>query len=178
MNAETFELAFNGRILQRGFWLYVWEITPPIGPKLYYVGRTGDSASANAQSPFNRMGQHLGFVKNSNMLRRHLEGRQVRPEQCQFRLIAHGPIESESPSGEPADHNERRDRVAALEKALATVMREAGYLVINEVKCRKMVGAQRFAQIRAAFSAEFPELARLSRCETELASRPNDPEAR
>ena len=68
--------------------------------------------------------------------------------------------------------------MAALEKELAKAMQEAGYLVINEVKCRKLVGAQRFAQIRAAFSAEFPELARLSRCETELASCPNDREAR
>jgi len=61
-----------GGILQRGFWLYVWEVTPADKAPLYYVGRTGDSSSTNAQSPFNRMGQHLGFAKNSNMLRRHL----------------------------------------------------------------------------------------------------------
>ena len=60
------EVRFEGGILQRGFWLYVWEVTPADQAPLYYVGRTGDSSSTNAQSPFNRMGQHLGFAKNSN----------------------------------------------------------------------------------------------------------------
>ena len=44
--------------LERGFWLYVWVIDGA-GDTLHYVGRTGDSSSSNAQSPFNRMGQHL-----------------------------------------------------------------------------------------------------------------------
>ena len=37
------------------------------------MGRTGDSSSSNAQSPFNRMDQHLGFNKRSNVLRRRLK---------------------------------------------------------------------------------------------------------
>lgn len=64
MEPATHCLDFDGRILQCGFWLYVWKITPRTGPAFHYVGRTGDSSSFNAQSPFNRMGQHLGFKKN------------------------------------------------------------------------------------------------------------------
>src|SRR5208283_3705997 len=74
MTAQAHELTFDGGLLERGFWLYVWEITTPQDTHLYYVGRTGDSSSIKAQSPFNRMGQHLGFNKHANPLRRHLNG--------------------------------------------------------------------------------------------------------
>jgi len=73
MKPDLFSISFDGGILKRGFWLYVWEVTAPNGARLYYVGRTGDSSSTNAQSPFNRMSQHLGFARASNALRRHLE---------------------------------------------------------------------------------------------------------
>ena len=72
-------LTFDGAILQRGFWLYVWEITPAGAAPLYYVGRTGESSSTHAQSPFNRMGQHLGFKEASNALRRQLLAQGVTP---------------------------------------------------------------------------------------------------
>jgi hypothetical protein len=52
MAPQTFEVRSDGGILQRGFWLYVWEITPPQGEALYSVRRTRDSSSTNAQSPF------------------------------------------------------------------------------------------------------------------------------
>lgn len=29
MKAKTLELNFNGQLLERGFWLYVWEIQTP-----------------------------------------------------------------------------------------------------------------------------------------------------
>ena len=47
MKAKTLELNFNGELLQRGFWLYIWEIKTPKKKHLYYVGRTGDSSSIN-----------------------------------------------------------------------------------------------------------------------------------
>ncbi len=90
------EVRFEGGVLERGFWLYVWEVTPADQALLYYVGRTGDSSSTNAQSPFNRMGQHLGFARNSNMLRRHLMHHGAVPESCAFRMIALGPIDQEA----------------------------------------------------------------------------------
>jgi hypothetical protein len=157
MRAATYQFNFSGGLLQRGFWLYVWEITRPKGAKLYYVGRTGDSSSLNAQSPFNRMGQHLGFAENSNMLRRYLEAHYIETERCSFHLAAYGPI-----LGEVKDekgHRNRRDFIAALEKALEEAMREAGYDVMNRVHCRIELNPQAFAQVRAAFATHFKKLA-------------------
>ena len=159
MSAMVHELVFDGALLTRGFWLYVWEIERPNGPNLYYVGRTGDSSSTNAQSPFNRMGQHLGFAQNSNMLRRHLGKFSAEPEQCSFRLVALGPLEAESKAESRREHDERRDVVAAMEKALAELMAKAGCVVMNDVVSRKPLDAMRFASVRTAFSRAFPILA-------------------
>ena len=153
------EIKFNGGALSRGFWLYVWEVTPPKGPKLYYVGRTGDSSSLNAQSPFNRMGQHLGHAKNSNMLRTHLGNHRekINPEECSYRLVAYGPILLESKRKE--EHYSRRDRIAAAEKALAKAMFDAGYEVMNTVHCRKDLDEELWRELRTAFTEHFPRLA-------------------
>ncbi len=151
-------VTFSGGILQRGFWLYVWKISPPDGLALYYVGRTGDSSSTNAQSPFNRMGQHLGFAHNSNMLRRHLLEHGVDPERCAFQLVALGPLEEESQAEARHEHDERRDQVAAMEKALAEALTAAGCKVMNIVNSRKPLDATRFAAVRAAFARALPAL--------------------
>ncbi len=156
MKATTQAVAFGGGFLQRGFWLYVWEVKPSKGKALYYVGRTGDASSCNAQSPFNRMGQHLGFAENSSMLRRHLRDHRVEPGACAFRLVAHGPIIEEA--ADMATHRERRDVVAAMEKALAEAMAAAGYDVMNTVSCRKTLDSRRFESVRRAFAVEFPKL--------------------
>ena len=153
------EVRFEGGILQRGFWLYVWEVAPVDQAPLYYVGRTGDSSSTNAQSPFNRMGQHLGFLENSNMLRRHLLQHGVEPESCAFRLVALGPLEKEANTRGRRQHDQRRDLVAAMEKALAELLASSGLRVMNRVVSRKPLDAVRFAQVRAAFARVFPRLA-------------------
>lgn len=160
MGAHTYEVTLDGGTLERGFWLYVWEVTTPTGDTLLYVGRTGDSSSANAQSPFNRMGQHLGSAKNSSMLRNHLETKHVDPGQCRFRLVAHGPILGEAWNME--EHSVRRDIVGALEKALADDLAEAGYNIMNKVNCLKPVDAELRAEVRTAFAAHFASLQRAS----------------
>jgi hypothetical protein len=66
---STHKVYFEGGFLKRGFWLYVWEVTTPRRGRYYYVGRTGDSSSLKAQSPFIRMGQHLGPAENSSCYR-------------------------------------------------------------------------------------------------------------
>jgi hypothetical protein len=157
MTGELHELHFRGGILRRGFWLYVWEVSPPQGSALYYVGRTGDSSSTNAQSPFNRMGHHLGFAR-ANMLRRHLTKQRIEPERCAFRLVALGPLEAESRKSKRHEHDQRRDVVAAMEKALAEMMRAAGCRVMNVVTCRKRLDRARFSRVRAAFGRAFPAL--------------------
>lgn len=154
------ELRFGGGILQRGFRLYVWEILPGGAGPVYYIGRTGDSSSTNAQSPFNRMGQHLGFAKNSNMLRRHLTSHGIDPERCEFRLVALGPIHTESRAEGREEHDQRRDIVAAMEKALADAMAGAGCTLLNTVASRKPLDRARFAAVQAAFSKAFPMLQR------------------
>lgn len=160
MNFESsfHEILFKGGALARGFWLYVREVTPLKGPKLYYVGRTGDSSSMNAQSPFNRMGQHLGHAKNSCMLRTHLGQREkkIEPEECQFRLVTYGPILPEAKKR--SEHNERRDLIAAAEKALAEAMAAGGYEVMNTVRCRKEADQKLNRRILAKFSKHFPRL--------------------
>lgn len=156
MTATTHELAFNGGLLARGFWLYVWEITKPDSEGVYYVGRTGDSSSIYAQSPFNRMGQHLGFRKESNAMRRQLEAKGIPPEQCSFRLVAHGPILDEGAT--EAEHRPRVEKMAAMEKALAEAMCAAGYAVLNEIKCRKTLDEEMFAEVLKAFGEKFPKL--------------------
>lgn len=157
MKEKTHELRFHGELLGRGFWLYVWEITTPEQTLLYYVGRTGDSSSRNAQSPFNRMGQHLGFNSKNNVLRRTLKSKDVDPERCFFRLVAHGPILPEA--GNQEEHRRSRNRIAAMEKALALALVEAGYEVMNSVHCRAHLDATAFGVVRAGFAAHFKSLA-------------------
>lgn len=155
---DIFELEFSGKFLERGFWLYIWEVSPKQAKPLFYIGRTGDSSSTKAQSPFNRMSQHLGFAKNSAMLRNHLEANNVKPEHCKFRLVAVGPLYPESMEKDRTEHDERRDLVAGMEKALAQEIRNAGYTVMNEVKSRKVLDKVAFAKVRLAFRQKFPEL--------------------
>jgi hypothetical protein len=156
MSVATQELLFSGQLLKRGFWLYVWEITAA-NRQFYYVGRTGDSSSLNAQSPFARMGQHLGFKAESNALRRQLEAKSLTPEECTFRLVAHGPIMAEGAT--KMEHRLRRDRIAAMEKALACAMaEEAGYQVLNSVSCRIPLDEEAFSEVRESFSVRFPKL--------------------
>ncbi len=146
-------------MLQRGFWLYVWEVIQPTGATLHYVGRTGDSSSVNAQSPFARMSQHLGFGKHSMMLRSHLADRRVDPQVCAFRLIAHGPVLPEAENKDKDIHRSRRDAVAAMERALCEELKAAGYDVLNTVRSRMTLDAEVYAAVREAFAANFPLLA-------------------
>ncbi|HSY74788.1 MAG TPA: hypothetical protein VK810_04900 [Dongiaceae bacterium] len=156
MKLTTHEISFNGGMLARGFWLYVWEITTS-GGKVYYVGRTGDSSSLNAQSPFARISQHLGMNRKSNALRKNLENRQLSAEECQkFRIFACGPIFQESRT--KLEHTRSRDIVAALEKALADSMSAAGYDVLNEVKCRISLNEKLWKQLRRQFAKTFQKL--------------------
>lgn len=146
-------MSLNGGFLARGFWIYVWEVRDPEGSVMLYVGRTGDSSSPNAQSPFNRMGQYLGFAKNSSMLRNHLQGRDVSPDLCLFRLVAHGPILPEAEDWK--SHVIRRDLAAAVENQLAEDCAAAGYDVLNSVASGKELDDDLYAPVRAAFTEHF-----------------------
>lgn len=154
---DTHEISFDGAMLARGFWLYVWEITLRSGEKRYYVGRTGDNSSTNAQSPFSRLSQHLGANKAANTLTRYLAKVGIAPQDCsRFRVVTNGPLLPETK--DRLEHNRSRDCLAALERDLAEMMVAAGYKVLNTVKCRKLSDPERRAHVRQAFAKYFPQL--------------------
>jgi hypothetical protein len=114
MKINGFEMGFQGEVLQRGFWLYVWEII--YGQTTYvYVGRTGDSSSPNASSPFSRIGQHLDFRENAkgNSLAKRLREKGVDPKMSKFRMLALGPLFEEQELFEA--HKPYRDQMATFE---------------------------------------------------------------
>lgn len=165
MTANIYSLTLPGQMLRRGFWLYVWVAETPQGEMLY-VGRTGDNSSPHATAPYTRMGQHLGFAKNQNALRRHLSDRGLKPEDCaSFDLVAFGPLYDEVEKREGlsrADlmklHIPTRDVVGALEKALAEELKAVGYDVLNTVKSKHPRDLEGWSAARQAFSQRFPKL--------------------
>ena len=131
MSINGFEMGFEGEVLQRGFWLYVWEIV--YGQEKYlYVGRTGDSSSPNASSPFNRIGQHLDFRENAkgNSLAKRLKEKSVDPKTSKFRMLALGPLFPEQKSF--ATHRPYRDQMATLEHETAAYLREKQFTVLGK----------------------------------------------
>lgn len=121
-SVSTWKMTLPGPLLQRGFWLNVWQVETPNGDMLY-VGRTGDNSSPHATAPYTRMRQHLGFSKTQNTLRKHFIARGIEPENCSaFHLISHGPIYAEIDKPDGADrealmerHLALRNRVGAME---------------------------------------------------------------
>ena len=163
--ASLHRLTLPGPMLQRGFWLYVWRVQAPKGERLY-VGRTGYSSSPHATAPYTRMGQHLGFSKAQNSLRRLLTEAGVEPETCgQFDLISYGPIFPEiGMTKEQLRHEQMllhtpvRDQMAGLEKKLRDALVAAGYQVLNVVHSKKQYDAAQWNAVRTAFAEHFPGL--------------------
>ncbi len=158
-DASTYVVEFDGTLARRGFWLYVLEATIPAGNRLLYVGRTGDSSSFNAQSAYNRLGQHLGNAKTTSQMRKHLTKQGLEVEECRFRFVVHGPVIEEGATKDRETHYPLRDIVAAMEKALAERLTAAGYTVLNTIPSRKPLDEQRFKRVVAAFADHFPKLA-------------------
>jgi len=135
----------------------VWEIETASGDRWLYVGRTGDSSSMNAQSPFTRLGQHLGTNEHANALRRHLMNVGVNPDVFRsFKMVAYGPI---LPEGKDIDeHRLRRDKIAAMEKAICDALGQAGYAVLNRVHCLHLPDDSLWKDTLNAFAESFPNL--------------------
>jgi len=123
-------ISFSGAILERGFWLYAWHIYCGT-TEFYYVGRTGDSSSQFASSPFSRLGQHLDIRPNAkaNTLLRHIRAKGLNPLDCSFELQAYGPLFPEQPSLEL--HRNYRDQIAPLETVLADLLRGMDFDVVG-----------------------------------------------
>lgn len=155
---QSYNMTFDGHLLNRGFWLYVWEIKGPMSHHVY-VGRTGDSSSRHASSPFKRIGQHLDLspMAKGNALGKQLRRAGVKYEDCTFEMVAVGPIFPEQTTRE--DHFPIRDRMAALERALADEMRCRGYVVLGTHPRAGSPDQSVLEQIRALLDPKFPVVA-------------------
>jgi hypothetical protein len=128
MNAVS--IRFSGQVLERGFWIYVIEIRSD-QRRVFYVGRTGDSSSRHAGSPFARIGQHLDLRASAkgNALLRNLRQAGLDAAACDMEMIAVGPLFPEQATFDL--HRPIRDRMAALEVGLARYLRGRGYEVLG-----------------------------------------------
>lgn len=147
-------LDFSGSVLERGFWLYVWRIKS--GRRQFlYVGRTGDSSSRFAASPFSRLSQHLDVrpKATANMLLRHVRKQKLDPIRCSFEMVAFGPLFPEQPDLER--HRRFRDIVAPLESALAEHLRGRRYTVVGNHSTTGKLNKALFARVRRAVDKAF-----------------------
>ena len=128
---KSYEVNFSGTLLERGFWLYVWKISAD-SKTVWYVGRTGDSSSPNAASPFGRLSQHLDLRKSAtaNMLAKNLIIEGMDPALCEYKLLALGPLFSEQDDFEA--HKPYRDIVGRLEAELAYNLNVRGLKVLGK----------------------------------------------
>ena len=152
---DVYEIEFDGSVLRRGFWIYIWFIQTNSDEHLVYVGRTGDSSSPNAQSPFRRIGQHVDPNPNSksNALARNLRNLEIEPEECNFQFTAIGPIFDECENME--SHVPVRDQMAALERRTADWFREQGFDVIGTHPRPRDVNAEIWNQLKAELTQRF-----------------------
>lgn len=150
-------MSFDGQVLKRGFWLYIWKIYTLKSNKEYlYVGRTGDSSSPNAASPFNHIGRHLDFRKNAkgNSLAKNLLREEIEPQDYNFEMVAIDPIFSEQNTMK--EHIPIRDIVAALEFALSEELKRRNYIVLGTYGSRKSLDEQLFDKVLEIINNDFP----------------------
>lgn len=125
-----YHMAFNGKMLERGFWIYVWKVEDRGKSAVYYyVGRTGDSSSIHAASPFSRLSSHLARNPRANALLKHLHAIGIDEQQCAFDFFAFGPLFLEAVNWE--DHTLRRDKTATVEKKVAKTLKARGFTVFG-----------------------------------------------
>jgi len=150
-------MKFDGALLSRGFWIYAWKVTSPLGLHVY-VGRTGDSSSPNASSPFNRIGQHLDSRKHAkgNSIGRLLRVLGVEASVCQFEMTAIGPLFPEE--ADRVSHRPVRDRVAGIERCVAELIRSRGYEVIGKHGTKSADGDPLMPRIVCIVEAYFPPI--------------------
>lgn len=154
---DAYSMKFDGNLLRRGFWLYIWRITDKASDHLY-VGRTGDSSSPYASSPFKRIGQDLDPNPNAkgNALGKQLRRAGVICEDCLFEMVAVGPIFDEQETFQ--QHKQFRDATAALERAVADWLRERGYNVLGTHPRTGPLDKERLRAVIDHIEAKFPAL--------------------
>lgn len=151
---KVHRIGFEGALLERGFWLYAWMIKFKVD-KLVYVGRTGDSSSQFAASPFSRLSQHLDVRPraSANMLLRHVSKKGWDPTACSYELVAFGPIFPEQ--SDLMKHRSVRDIIAPLETELAILFKAEGYEVPGSHGKPRPADPLLLQQVRDAFHRVF-----------------------
>lgn len=152
---KAYGMKFDGHLLRRRFWLYIWRITGSAAEHLY-VGRTGDSSSPHASSPFKRIGQHLDPSPKAkgNALGRQLIRAGVRCDECVFEMVAVGPIFDEQSTFEA--HVPLRDQTAHLERAVADWLRGRGYTVLGTHPPTRSPDQEILASVIEHLDSRFP----------------------
>ena len=118
--AKVTHVKLPPELLERGFWIYVWQIGLPNGGTVHYVGMTGDTGSYKAQSPFKRITDHLGFNERGNPLRRYLKANGAEPEMPIAGFFC---LWANRNSAGQEQYREERGKVAALERSLCLLLR-------------------------------------------------------
>jgi|GEM_PF-4335312 len=128
MIINKIHFAFSGKIVQRGFWIYIWKIAHK-GRLYFYVGRTGDSSSVNAASPMSRMSAHFGRNVVANALKRNLKEQAVELHECTFECFCFGPLMEEKENW--SDHVVARDILATIEANIARYLKKKHFNVLG-----------------------------------------------
>lgn len=151
---KVHRISFEGGLLERGFWLYAWLIQCG-SDRAIYVGRTGDSSSQFAASPFSRLGQHLDVRPSAkaNSLLRQVRSMGWDPIKCKYELVAFGPIFPEQPDLD--SHRVKRDIIAPLESHLAQLFKNAGFKVVGSHGKQYAVDQEISKQVEKAFHKVF-----------------------
>jgi hypothetical protein len=76
------------------------------------------------------------------------------PTRCRFQMVALGPLFPEQRSME--SHSPIRDKVAALEREIASFLRRRHYSVLGTHGRSMRLQARLFARVRALVAREFP----------------------
>lgn len=158
MRLAAYSMTFDGAVLQRGFWLYIWRITTDTNATVIYVGRTGDSSSPHAASPFQRIGAHLDARAKAkgNALARQLRKAGLQSHVCRYEMTAVGPLFPEQASMER--HIPIRDKVAALETCLASYLESRGYTVIGDHGLARECDPAMWTRVRELVDSKFPDV--------------------
>jgi hypothetical protein len=152
-NMKSRTMRFNGQLLNRGFWIYCWKVSDG-KRKVLYVGRTGDSSSKNAASPFSRVSRHLDTRESAkgNTLYHQLKGEGMEPSLCSYLMSAYGPVFKETEDSKTFIGF--RDRMAALERELAHALgRDTDYEVIGTHQSKKALEKMDEATLKEALAA-------------------------
>jgi hypothetical protein len=152
----TYKMSFQGEILKRGFWLYVWQINSE--RKYLYIGQTGDSSSPFASSAFIRAARHLDLkdTAKSNSLFRKLKTADIDYLNCQFEMLAIGPIDEEQQA--MPEHSPLAAKIRALEGALANELKNRGYEILSTHHKIKNLDDVLFRKVLIAIERDLPRL--------------------